>query len=302
MPYIFNYTDYRKYLEDFFEEQKKKLPVFSHRYLAQKLGLSTPNYVLLVMQGKRKLSKNVCIKLSQVFKMSDEESRYFETLVDFMHAQNHEAKNRYFNTLILIRRKLTVSKIDEWQYEYYSKWYNLVVRELVVREDYSGDVKALAKRLSPPITEADARKSIELLLKLQLIKQVDGKFVQSDPVISTGNVVDSLAVANFHRIMAHMAAESFDRHKRNERSISSCTVSLTEEDFQQLRREIVELRKKSLALAEEHAAIRGKRVYQFNFQLFPLSEPDEAGPDLPQEKDAPPVFVNRRDNNEIESN
>ena len=37
---IFNYTDFRKYLTDYYEEKKKENPKFSYRYLTSLGGLT----------------------------------------------------------------------------------------------------------------------------------------------------------------------------------------------------------------------------------------------------------------------
>lgn len=267
---IYEYTNFRDYLKDYFEEAKKDEPNFSHRYLAQKLDLSTPNLILLIMQGKRNLTKTVRFKLSHFLGHSQKEAQYFETMVSFLQAKTHDEKNMYFARMIEQRSKLTTVKIAEHQYEYYSNWYNPVVRELVTYPDFNDDYKALSKKLSPSITPQQAKRSVELLLKLSLIKNKGEKYVQTDPIISTGPEVNSLAVVNFHRKTAQLAADSFDRYTLKERTITSCTINISEDRFQELKREIADFRKKALALAEDTGT--STRVYQLNLQLFPLSK------------------------------
>ncbi len=273
MPNIFEYTNFREYLKDYFKEAKKHNSRFSHRYLANKLGLSTPNLILLVMQGKRKLTQTVCFKLSRILSHTKKEALYFENMVMFIQAKTHDEKNKYFNTMTELRRNLKIARIEEQQYEYYSNWYNPVIRELVVDPDFNDDFNALAKRTSPSITPAQAKRSVELLLKLGLIKKRGKCYIHTNPVISTEPEVNSLAVVNFHRKMANLSAESFDRHLRNERTITSCTVNICRESFHELKREIADLRKKALALAQNSS--KPGRVYQMNIQLFPLSTASE---------------------------
>jgi hypothetical protein len=45
MPDIFNYTDYRKFLYDWFEEKKKDNPSVSFRMIAGKVGYKAPSYL-----------------------------------------------------------------------------------------------------------------------------------------------------------------------------------------------------------------------------------------------------------------
>jgi uncharacterized protein (TIGR02147 family) len=267
---VYEYADFRDYLKDYLADAKKRSPAFSHRFLAQKLGLSTPNLILLVMQGKRNLTPTIRYRLSEVLKHTKKEAQYFEHLVSFSQAKTHDERNMHYASMLELKRNIKTAPLEKQQYEYYSNWYNPVIRELVIGPDFSGDLKSLAKKVSPPITREQARRSIELLLDLGLIKKKGKSYVQTDPLVSTGPVADSVAVANFHRKTALLAAESFDRHTRQERTITSCTITLSEEHFQMLKREIADLRKKALELAEE--PLPPNRVYQMNMQLFPVSK------------------------------
>ena len=74
MVNIFEFTDHRTYLKAYFEARKESEPKFSHRWLAQRLDLSTSNFIMLVMQGKRKLNPGLCLKMSEVFKHSRKEA------------------------------------------------------------------------------------------------------------------------------------------------------------------------------------------------------------------------------------
>ena len=270
MATIFEYSDFRTYLQETFAEAKKRNNSFSHRFLAQKLGLSTPNLILLVMQGKRNLTPTIRFKLSQFLHHTKRESLYFEHMVSFAQAKTHEERSLHYTSMLEFKRTIKTALLEARQYEYYSSWYNPVIRELITAPDFSGDFKTLAKSTSPSITPEQARRSVELLLELGLIRKSGNHYVQADPIISTGPVVESIAVANFHRKTAQLAAESFDRHTRQERTITSCTVALSKEQFQMLKRESADLRKQALELAQDPG--QSTRVYQLNIHLFPVSK------------------------------
>jgi uncharacterized protein (TIGR02147 family) len=270
MVKIFEYTDFRDYLKAFLADAKLGNPVFSHRFLAQKLGLSTPNLILLIVKGQRNLTSTVRFKLSDFMKHTRKEALYFEHMVAFAQAKTHEERNAQYASMLNLKRAINVAPLEMQQYEYYSNWYNPIIRELVVAPDFSGDFKTLAKTVSPPITPDQVRRSVELLLELGLIRKNGKRYKQSDPLVSTGPVADSIAVANFHRKTAFLAAESFDRHTRQERTITSCTITLSEEHFKFLKQDMADLRKRALELAEE--PITGNKVYQVNMQLFPVSK------------------------------
>jgi uncharacterized protein (TIGR02147 family) len=71
--------------------------------------------------------------------------------------------------------------------------------------------------------------------------------------------------------MGRLAIEALDRVPREERNISSSTIFITGETFDTIRKRIEEFRKELLGLAD--AGQQGERVYQMNFQLFPVSKP-----------------------------
>jgi len=270
MRSIFEYTSYQQYLLDYFKESKKKSPCFSHRFLAEKLGIAMPNLILLIMQGKRKMSAPLSSRLARYVHFNRRETLYFKSMVGFLNAKTHEQKNTYFQHMLKLRRNLSMKKIEERQYEYYSNWYNLVVRELVTYPQFDGNFKWLAKKIVPPITPEQAKASVRLLWRLGLIKRSGKRYKQQDAIVSTGPEVNSLAVVNFHRAMACLAAGSYDRLQKTEHNITSCTVNLSKETFDHLVGEIAEFRKRVMAMADE--AEPSSRVYQMNFQLFPVSK------------------------------
>jgi uncharacterized protein (TIGR02147 family) len=269
MVNIFGFTDYREYLKAYFVDRKKYDYAFSHRWLARRLDLATSNFILLVMQGKRNLTQYLCHRIADVFKLSRAESDYFECMVNFSQAKSSSEKNLHFGRMATARKDSSVNKIEEHQYEYYSNWYNPVIRELVTSREFDGNPKTLARMLVPPITAAKAKRSIELLLKLGMIRPDGNRYVQTASLIATDREVNSLAVLNFHRSMGTLALESFDRIAKNERNITASTIYINEDQFDVIRVKIDALRKEILSLAENAA---GERVYQINFQLFPLTK------------------------------
>ncbi len=266
---VYQFTNYRKYIKAYFDERKKHDRKFSHRYLSQRLGLSSPNFIMMVMQGKRNLTRSLAYKISQEFNQDENEAEYFESIVGFAQAKTNKEKDRYFQKIISLRRNCSVEKIEEHQYEYYSNWYNLVIRELVTYPEFKNNYNWLAKKVSPPITHSQTKRSVELLLKLGLIKRNGTSYVRSSLLISTGQEVFSLAIVNFHRKMAELAAASLDTSSHDERDITACTVNISETGIGEIKKVIAECRKKVLSIAE--ADTPADRVYQINFQVFPLS-------------------------------
>lgn len=54
---LFEYDDYRKFLQDYFEELKNQSAVFSHRFFAAKADFKTSSYCLNVIRGRLNASR-----------------------------------------------------------------------------------------------------------------------------------------------------------------------------------------------------------------------------------------------------
>jgi uncharacterized protein (TIGR02147 family) len=267
---VFEYVDYRKYLSDYFAEKKKRSRFFSHRYFCNKLGLKSTNFMLLVIQGKRNISNELCFKISLTLRHSQLESAYFVNMVFFSQSKNYMEKNEYWDKMKELRQKTKFGKINDYQYDYYNNWYNIAVRELVTLMKKPIDFKKLAKLVKPQITATQARNSLKLLLKLGLLQETKDGYIQKDKVIRTDNSLNSLAVFNYHVKMSTIATEVLERYKREERNFSSCSMNLSEASYKKAVKHINELREKLMTLCEEEES--PERVYHINFQLFPVSE------------------------------
>jgi uncharacterized protein (TIGR02147 family) len=270
MDSIFEYTDYREYLRDYFLKRKKIDSKFSHRWLARKLDLSTSNFILLVMQGKRNLNPSLCLKIADVFKLSKKECEYFENMVNFSQAVTNKEKDLFFIRMATLRKNISIDKIEERQYEYYSSWYNVVIRELLTDPQFGSDPNRLAKQLVPSVSVKQVRHTIDLLLNLGLIEKRGERYVQRSPLISTGPEVNSIAVVNFHKAMGQLAIEALDRIPKKDRNVTSSTFCMTDEVFETVKKKIDDFRRELLALETPNTA--GSRVYQLNLQLFPVSK------------------------------
>ena len=62
---VFGYTDYRKYLADYYTVKKKENPSFSHTVLSQKAGFKNKGFIHTVIHGTRNMSKPSIVKISE---------------------------------------------------------------------------------------------------------------------------------------------------------------------------------------------------------------------------------------------
>jgi len=268
---IFEYDNYRSYLRDLYHYYKETKPQFSYRYFSQKAGFRSPNFLQLVIEGKRNLSPESIERFTNALKLTKKEAEFFRILVHLNQARTLGEKKIYAEQLMQFRTFRYIHPLRQDQYRYYTDWYNIPIRELTMLSEFSEDPSWIARRLIPPISPQQAQKALDLLLQLGLIKRDEsGRLVQTDAFISTGDEVTSTSVANYHRAMIEKGAEALDRFPGPDRDISSVTMALSDKNFQEIKALIQRFRKELLAIADQDRAPEG--VYQVNFQLFPLAK------------------------------
>jgi uncharacterized protein (TIGR02147 family) len=148
------------------------------------------------------------------------------------------------------------------------------VRELVTFVDFKDDYHMLAKRLNPPITAEQAKYSVNLLLELGFIKKDEnGRYVQSEPVVSTGHGIKAHQVIRFQITMLKLAIDAYDRAKGEEGLMSSTTFGISKDSFELFKKKIRELRSQLLEIAR--ADEKPEHVYQLTVNLFPISRKGE---------------------------
>jgi uncharacterized protein (TIGR02147 family) len=276
MPDLFTYTDYRKFLKDYYEEQKAKDAKFSHRYFTMKVGFSSSGYFSDVLAGKKNLSGAFMLKFAKALKFSKEEEEYFLNLVSFNQGKTLEEKNRYYEKMMTSGKvKVKVDVLEPGKYEYFSKWYYSAVRELLHYLPFDDDYKALGRALDPPIAAKDARKAIELLQGLGLIeREPSGLWRPTNENLTLGGRFDAMHVANFHHNTLELAIRALDVFPGELKGFSTLTLPLTGDKVRKAKLAIKNLRMYLLALAENGS--QADRVYQFNFQLFPVTRIEKA--------------------------
>jgi uncharacterized protein (TIGR02147 family) len=278
MPNIFDYMDYREFLEDFYQEKKAHNPHFSFQLFAEQAGFGSKSFIKLVIDGKKNLGDQSLEQLNRALKLNDKAFAFFKDLVSFNQASSLQLRNFYFEKLVSYNKRSAGRLLLQQQYDFYSKWYHNTIRELVVAVDFHEDYENLARLVKPAITARKARQSVELLLKLGLIrKKTGGGYEQVDTVITTGDEVRSLAVQNFHQQNLALASQTIDTVKSSQRDISCLVLGLSQEGFRKAKSEIQQFRKKLLQIAQDEKTISS--VYHVQFNLFPTSESLDENPE-----------------------
>ncbi|NOY69888.1 MAG: TIGR02147 family protein [Deltaproteobacteria bacterium] len=269
-PSVFDYLDFRRYLNDMFHYRKTTKQGYSYRVFSARAGFASPNFLKLVIEKKRNLTCESIAKVARGFSLKKPERIYFENLVFMNQASEHELKDYYYKKLLLTGTNGSIKKLAKTAYNYFSQWYYPAIRELVSILSSPVSAKKIARLLNPAVPVAKVEKALSDLSELGLLnKDGTGSWKQADTIVSTGPEVESVLVANFHKKMMALAAESIDRFAAADRDISGLTLSIPQGRILELKDRIALFRKELLTEFASDPA--GNSVVQINVQMFPLT-------------------------------
>jgi uncharacterized protein (TIGR02147 family) len=67
---VFAYTDYRKFLSDYYNEQKKLSPAFSYKNFSNKAGFPNKGFIYNVICGRKNLAKSSVVRVCKAMAMT----------------------------------------------------------------------------------------------------------------------------------------------------------------------------------------------------------------------------------------
>jgi uncharacterized protein (TIGR02147 family) len=278
MPNIFDSIDYRAYLNQCYEERKKKNPAYSYEAFTRQMGFTNRGFMFGLLKGPKKPSKSHCYKFSQGLHHTRDEAAYFENIVAYAQAKNDEERSYYIEQALLSKGAgLTPAcLLRKDQFEYLSKWYHSAVRACIEVEPFTGDFMHLSRRLSPPITKTQAKRAVKLLERLGFIaKGKDGVYHVTETRIKAGDEISQAARSRFHLEYLDLAKRSLKEFSPGRQEIFSLTLGISERTYEIISKETKQFKNRIIDLANNDK--KADRVYQCQLILFPLTNQDPPG-------------------------
>jgi uncharacterized protein (TIGR02147 family) len=275
-PNLFDYFDYREYLHDYYLFHKKRNSAYSYRLFARKAKLGSPNYLKLVVDGKRRITDRTLYQFARGLGLSRDEEKYFRELVMYQEVSDPDSKELHLRSLLKYQEKQrTPAPLRGDKIKILLDWHHAVIRELVATKDFQEDAAWVAKRLGNKITETQAKESLDLLLRLQIIRRNEnGNLEQSEPLITTTDEVPSHVLRSLHRTYLRKAINSIFSVPLERRELSGLVLAIPNHRMKEVKEEIKEFRKK---LNRKFGLDRNAdEVYIVGMHLFPVTSRGES--------------------------
>lgn len=267
MKPIIEYSDFRQYMLDYYEERKRR-SVFSWREFSKIAGFTSSSYMKVVCDGKSKLSRVGVERTGAAMGLVGFEMEYFRAMVEFGQAEIEEKKKAAYERMLAIAKVHKVRVLEGDLFEFYDYWQNPVVRELAPLMP-GATPGEMAKMCYPEVSAAEIQQSLNFLTKAGLLKKAGEVFLQAETSIKGTPDATRLALRGMHRTMSKLATPAIDLPV-DERNFSGVTMGLSRDSYERIVNVLDECRSKIIAIAAEEKNV--DQVYRMNFQLFPLTK------------------------------
>ena len=249
MKPIVEYSDFRQYMLDYYEERKRR-SVFSWREFSKIAGFTSSSYMKVVCDGKSKLSRIGVERTGAAMGLVGFEMEYFRAMVEFGQAATEEKKKVAYENMLAIAKVHKVRVLEGDLFEFYDSWQNPVVRELapLMPGATPGEI---AKKCYPEISAAEVQQSLNFLTKAGLLKKAgDSAFVQAETSITGTPDATRLALRGMHRQMSKLATPALDLPVE-QRNFSGVTMGVSRESYERIVKVLDECRRQIIAIAAD---------------------------------------------------
>jgi uncharacterized protein (TIGR02147 family) len=272
-PVLSTYLDYRVYLSDFLnfkQSQKLGLRKYSASDFAAAADLKSPQYLKLVIERQRNLSEEGAYKFCKALGLNKEDSLEFVYLVLYNQASN--PKERYDEL-----QKLSEHRSKNVEGLKSPHWLKVIVYSICegLRGKYTAE--ELKVLLGNKCKLSDLQKCLTEMVEEKAIRAEESEgqtfYLKTDGQNTLSNDIPLDIIKKIQADLLFMGLESLFSDSPQDRDLGSFSIALTEKEFEETKFEIRKFRKallKNLLIKREVAP--GEKVYQVQFQIFPVTK------------------------------
>jgi uncharacterized protein (TIGR02147 family) len=279
VPSIFDYFQYREFLKDYYQEQKKRKSGFTYARFSEKARLGSPNYYKLVMDGEKNLTSANVIRFCHGLGFGAEESDYFEALVNFNQADEAMEREYYQERLNRLRTRrgngeVSQRTLEEYEFEAMSSWVHHAIMLLTNVRGFRESPVWIKRRLFDLVSEEEVLRILEHLQAIRLLERDEnGKLRQTHRQIKTRPDLKRQAARSFYEGIFSRASQTFKLDGPEARELGVEMASFSKKQLPELRKRVREF----LASLNEWALSNPEpeQIYAFVFGGFPLSQDEE---------------------------
>ncbi len=268
---IYEYIDFRRFLQDYYTERRACDKKFTHAYICQQMGLpNTRSYFKDILSGKRNLSNTKTELLVELLELQGDEAQFFRILVLYSQTDLKGERDFLFDQMVSLN-KTPLRFVDRASYDYFSEWYHSAIRALLDTLECKGDPEELAKVLRPSVPIEKITASLELLKKLKLISPNDNGILKptSKTIAAQTNLRGEL-VKNYQSGYLKIVQKALEEQLTPAQKNVTKTISISQEGYERIQNRIEKFLSEISSIIHKDDK-KAERVVLLNMNFLPLS-------------------------------
>ena len=237
-------------------------PRYSLRAYARHLGLS-PGELSEVLREKRDLSLKSALKVAKAMNLNPVETKQLLHLAQVVKSRKLGTSEQLDRPVLTLEQK----QLTEDTFSLIADWYHFAILNLLDLEGFKWHAGWIAKRLG--LTPTQAKMAMDLLLRLGIVKQVNGRYKGADDFVLSPAGVPSEAVRSYHRQMLTKAIESLELQATSEREITGVGFAVDTKDLPAIKKEISDFQDQ---LSAKYSKGKRREVYFLEIAWFRLTQ------------------------------
>lgn len=266
-------SDYREILKAYYDRRKKEMPFYSYRMMGDRLGLDS-SYLFRVLQKKAQLPAHSLEAVKEMLGLSGRSAEYFNLLYAACVSKNPQQKKELMAKTVALRdverRSLQLAELKALE-----NWWIPAVRSFLELNGGVPNFRQIASSICPPISEAQAKDAVEILEQVGLLKKLSsGRLALTESHLTVGGKEKARAVRNFQRQALSLAIDSLDSVPVAERNVSTLTMAVDSEAFEDLSEMLKEFRRRVQKRVD--SVRRPDRIMQLSLAFYPVARAGES--------------------------
>lgn len=279
-PSVSESMDYRKFLEDFYlykrELTKRDLRPYSYAMFSAAANIRSPNYLRMIIEGKRNLSEDMILKFAKAMHLSKEDTTDFKLLVLYNQASEPAERNMLLKELAdhRVGLKLKSGEIDRKTWEKIPSWITWILYAMIDQTGVKFNATELRELLRKKASTDEIQAALNALVETgeATLDMESGTLTKNRSLIESADDIPVALVRKLQAQLMYLGMESLFQDSPTEREFGTATLSLTQAEFDELKFKLRQMRKSvQKDNSVRRANSKGERVYQLNLQLFPVT-------------------------------
>ncbi len=263
-PSVYDYLDYRRFLEDWLHWKGTQRASYSHGVFAKKAGLGRST-LANVLAGRREPSEDSLDGFARAMQLDDEARAYLGQLVRLQRATNLDEHAALLRELFDHPRYGGGQRVDIAQLDGLTSWHALAIHELATLPGFRPDPEWIAARLTPEVNPEDVARTLDEMRAAGLLDDPPVHRLHTPPLAI------HLGAWRAHQSALDAAKEALVQVPRDDRGFHLATVSVPRASVPALLAEVEAMVTRLRELADGYRE-ESEAVVQINVQAWMVGE------------------------------